>query len=172
MSFDPYEQTADHILLAGQKSPGIAEVLGAASIREYAVRQPPFTTGARIIYKRRELAQFSVRISLYSREDFAAWVLWRPIVDAVPDVRREAKALSIDHPLLADLDIKAVVVKEVGQLEQPRDGEWTCTIKFLESRGLPKVSLATVEGAKVEPKDPVDIKIEQLTAQAQALANE
>lgn len=170
MSFDPISNPVDFIVLGGARSPGIAEVIGAEAAREYAVRQPPFTTGARIVYKRRKLAEFSVKIRLYTPEDFAAWNEWRPLIDKLPAQRRQATALDIAHPQLEDLDIKAVVIVSVSQLEQTDHGEWTCTIKFLESRGLPKVTLAKVEGAKATPVDPIDLEIKGLANQVQELA--
>lgn len=172
MAFDPINAPQDYFVLAGQKSPGIAEIIGAESVRSFAVHQPPFATGARIVFKRRELAKFSAKIRLVTAEDHAAWEAWRPLVDATPDVRREAKAMDIQHPLLEALDIKAVVVESVSQLEQIEDGIWQVTIKFLESKGLPKVTLAKVEGAKATPVDPVDRVIEKLAGQVQELANE
>lgn len=175
MTFNPFVQPpVDYILLAGQKSPGLAAIDqgDAERIRDYAVRQPPFTSGARIVFKRIELAEFSVRIRLLTADHFAEWEQWRPVIDTVPDVRREAKALDIWHPLLEDLDIKAVVIKSVSQLVQTNDGEWTCTIKFLESRGLPKISLAPIEGAKATPADPVDQLIDRLAGQVEELAGE
>jgi hypothetical protein len=170
VTFDPLTAPQDYFVLAGQKSPGLAEIIGAESARSFAVHQPPFATGARIVFKRRELAKFSAKIRLVTSEDFAAWDAWRPLVDAVPDVRREAKALDIQHPLLVDLDIKRVVVESVSQLEQIEDGVWQVTIKFLESKGLPKVTLAKVEGSKATPADPVDTLIDQLAGQAQELS--
>lgn len=161
MAWDPITQPCDYILLAGQKSPGYAEVYGAYDERDLAVRQPPFTTGAVILYKRRKLAEFSVRIRLYTLEEHAEFAVWRAIVDAKPDVRTRAKALSIWHPLLEPLDITSVVVKSVSQLDQTLDGEWSVSINFQESRPFPKQTLAKLEGTTATPGDPVDQKIDE-----------
>lgn len=172
MAWDPITQPCDYILLAGQKSPGYADVYGAWDERDFAVRQPPFSTGAVILFKRRKLAEFSVRIRLYTLEEHAAFTAWRPVVDAKPDNRTRAKALDIRHPLLEQLDIKAVVVKSVSQLDQTSDGEWSISIAFLESRPFPKQTLAKLEGAKSSPGDPVDQKIDENTEEIQRITRE
>lgn len=172
MSLDPINAPVDFIRLAGLKSPGIAEIENAESLRDFVVRQAPFMTGARVIFRRRELAKFAIKFSLYTPEHHAVWTAWRALVDALPDVRREAKSLDIWHPLLEDLDIKSVVVLSVGQGVQTDDGVWTYTVKFLETRGLPKISLAKVEGSQAKAVDPIDKLIENLAGQVQELANE
>lgn len=172
MAWDPISSPCDYIILAGKKSPGYAEVFGAWDERELAVRQPPFTTGAVILYKRRKLAEFSVRIRLYTLEQHAEFAAWRTIVDAKPGVRTKPTALDIQHPLLEQLDIKAVVVKSVSQFDQTDHGEWSISIAFLESIPFPKQTLAKLEGAKAGPNDPVEQKIDENTAELQRLREE
>lgn len=172
MAWDPVTAPCDYIVLAGQKSPGYADIFGAYDERELAVRQPPFSTGAVILYKRRKLAEFSVRIRLYTMEEHAAFSTWRPVIDAKPDSRTKAQALDIWHPLLEQLDIKAVVIKSVSQLDQTADGEWSIDVEMIESRDIPKQTLAKLEGAKANPKDPVDQKIDENTALIQSLTQE
>lgn len=172
MAWEPITQPCDYIKLAGQNSPGYADVFGAYDERDFAVRQPPFSTGAVILFKRRKLAEFSVRIRLYTLEEHAAFTAWRPIIDTKPDNRTKAKALDIWHPLLAQLDIKSVVVKSVSQLDQTADGEWSISIAFLESRPFPKQTLAKLEGAKATPGDPVDQKIDEDVATTKQLLKE
>lgn len=172
MVWTPLDQPCDYILLGGQKSPGYCDVYGAYDEREFNVRQPPFTTGAVIIYKRRKLAEFSVRIRLYSMQDHADFAAWRAVIDAKPGARTKATALDIWHPLLEQLDIKSVVVKSVSQFDQTADGEWSISIAFLESRPMPKQTLAKVEGAQSSPGDPVEQKIDENTAVVKGLVQE
>ncbi len=172
MAWDPLTQPCDYILLGGQQSPGYADVIGAWDEREFAVRQPPFTTGAVIIFKRRKLAEFSVRFRLYTLEHHVEFAVWRAVVDAKPNARTKAKALDIWHPLLEQLDIKSAVVKAVGQLEQTDNGEWSISVSFSESRPFPTPTLAKVEGATSSAGDPVDQKIDENTAEIKRLAEE
>jgi len=173
--FDPIDAPCDYILLAGQKSPGVAEIVGASSPREWEERNGYGVTGGFSVFMRRKLARFSVRLRLYESEDWIAWRAWKPIVDKLPKRRGGSGAdsgmLSIWSPQLEDLDIKAVGVAEVGQPEQTGDGEWTIEIKFIEHRS-PKVTLAKPQGAAAEPVDPIDKVIEGLTDQFQSLAHD
>lgn len=157
MAFDPTTQPVDYIKLAGQKSPGVAEVVGAGSPREWDERKGYGLSGSFSIFKRRELAKFSVRLKLVSQQDFADWATWSKIVLKLP-TRRGGNTpasgyLAIEHPMLADLDIKAVGVRNVSQPEQTDHGEWTVTIDFIEFRS-PKLTLAKPDGAQATPVDP------------------
>lgn len=173
MAWDPYEQPCDYVRIADRKSPGLADVFGAADGREFSVRQPPFTTGALILYKRRSLAEFSVTFRLHTPDQFAEWAEFRKPLDQKPNVRRRPKALDIWHPLLEELDIKAAVVKKVHQGEQTtEDGEWTYRVDFLESRGQPKMSLVKMEGSKASPKDAVERRILDNDREIERLAQE
>ena len=145
----------DHIKLAGLKSPGLCDIIGAKREYDYSVRQPPFSSGALIVFKRVKLCEFDVRLRLYTATDLVELDMWRTVL-APPGKRGKAQSLDIWHPLLESLDIKSVVVKSVSQLEQIDDGVWAITIKFLENRGLPKQSLAKVESSKAVPLDPVE----------------
>jgi hypothetical protein len=173
MPFNPVTQPVDYILLADRKSPGLAEVLGAASLREWVERNGYGLTGGFSTFKRRKLAHFSVKLRLYTAQDWADWHAWKALVDKLPTRRGgdgpASGYLKIDHPILADLDIKAAGVEKVSQPEQTNDGEWTITIDFIEFRS-PKVTLAKPEGAKATPVDPYDAQIEALEQQFNALA--
>ena len=162
----------DYVILAGKRSPGIADVLGASAAFEFNVHQPPFATGARIVFKRRELAKFEVRLRLYSFEHLRELEAWRPLIDTPPGARRAAQGLDIVHPLLNPLGITSCVVTSVGQLEPIDNGAWMLPIKFLEYRGLPKQSLAKVEGSKAEPVDPVEQRILTNNREIERLAQE
>lgn len=181
MAFDLLVNPVNYILLGGQKSPGLVEIVGAKAEYEYLVRQANFTTGARQLYKYRKLSEFEVRIRCYSTDELIAFDQWRSILRA-PDKRSlivnpDAKlkkgsegavmrALDIWHPLLEDLEIKAVVVLSVGQFDQVDHGVWQVTIRFRQHIGVPVVTQRPVEGAQATPEDPADA-----ATAAQSLAN-
>jgi hypothetical protein len=175
MGWNPLDDPCDYILLAGQKSPGVADVTGASSPREWEERKGYGMSGAWSLFMRRNLARFSVTLRLYTTEDWAAWDEWKQLVDQLPKRRTSAKFdtgfMEITHPLLADLDIRAVGVGERMQAVQTGDGEWSIEIKFIEWRPL-KQTLAKPDGAQAEPSDPYDDKIQGLLDQAQRLAGD
>src|SRR4051794_20757666 len=103
MRFDPITSPVDYIILAGAKSPGMADVGGASSKRNFDVRQSYGVTGARVVYKGNALSSFSVRIRLYSVEDWAAWDVWKLLLTRPPKRHGQvvkADALDIQHPIL------------------------------------------------------------------------
>lgn len=171
MAWNPLDQPVDYIKLAGQKSPGLAEVIGAASPRKWDERGGYGLSGSTVVFRGVGLCKFTVKIKLYTADDWASWDAWRPLV-AKPPLGTRARAQEIWHPLLEQLEVSAAVVEEVSQPEQTNDGEWTITIKFIEYR-KPKVALAKPDGAKATPADPIETQVIQpLVNQFNALATE
>lgn len=177
MVWDPINEPQDYILLVQQKSPGIAEVVGASSVRKWDEPSGPGISGARSVFMGRPLAHFSVKLRLYTAEDWAAWHAWKPLVTAVPK-RRGAKgkdtgALDISHPLLAEVGISSVAVEELKAPEQTDHGEWTIEIRFIEFRPPHFGALAKPEGAAATPVDPIEQNvIKPLLDQYNALAED
>lgn len=170
MTWNPIDSPVRYILLKGKRSPGIAAFGGLpSSVRMWDKTQGHGYSGAYSVFRGRDLAEFSVRLTLYTREDWANWYAWKPLVDAVPKRRgggKDSGTLDIWHPLLEALDIKAVCVKEVIAPEEGDTGEWTAEIKFMEFRP-PKFTLAKPEGAAATPVDPVEEFIGELTDKVQ-----
>lgn len=169
MTWDPITVPIDYALLGGRKTPGLAELVGASALLRWDERKGYGLSGATLVFRGAGLAKFTLRLRLSSARDWADWHAWKSVV-AAPPLGKRARALDIVHPLLADLDITAVVVSEVLQPEQVEDGVWKIDIKLLQWR-KPKVSLAKPESAQATPVDPVDRIIEQLSSQYQELAN-
>jgi hypothetical protein len=169
VSVELWDNPQDYIVLKGKKSPGIAEISDAKATYDYHVKEAPFATGAKMLFRKRELSKFSVRLHLLTREDLAALDVWRPIIDAVPDAQRLANALSISHPQLSALGITECVVLSVSQLEPDTFGGFYLTIQLVEFKGYPRPSEAKVEAPKpVAPTDPVDAEIITQTAVLQS----
>lgn len=171
MAWNPLDQPVDYIKLSGQRSPGLAEVSGGSSPLKWDERGGWGLSGSTLVFRGVGLAKFTVRVKLYTADDWAAWDAWRPLVSK-PPLGSRARAHDIWHPLLEQLEVKAAVVEEVSQPEQTNDGEWTITIKFIEFR-KPKVALAKPDSAKATPADPIETQIIQpLVNQFNALATE
>lgn len=172
MSGELITNPVDYIVLAGARSPGIAVVSGAKRKFDYQVNQPKFMDGARILYANRPLITFDVTLQLCDLDDLVALEAWRPIVDAVPTPRKPARALDIIHPLLTPLQIKKVLVEEVGQLTQSDLGMWSMVIRFLEWRGMPTQALSKVTESKAAPLDPVEKQILTNSQEIQRLSEQ
>jgi len=176
VTWDPITDPVDYILLAGQKSPGLADVIGAGSPREWDIRKGHGISGANSVFTGLSLARFSVKLRLYTVQDWSDWHAWKPLVDKLPTRRggegKDSGKLDISHPFLQMCGIKAAGVEDVLQPEQTADGEWTIEIKFIEFR-RPKFGLAKPEGAAASPVDPIEEEwIKPLTQQVQRLASE
>jgi len=170
-NWNPYEDPVNYIVLEGKKSPGLADVAGAGTPRNWEERQGYGLSGATLWFTGLGLANFSVTLRLYSVADWDAWHAWKSIVKRVP-FGRIPKAQDIRHPLLDELEIKSVVVTNVYQPEQTEDGVWTVKIDFKQYRKL-KLQLMKPEGSKdKESDDPYDIRNDQMSKQNQALAEE
>jgi hypothetical protein len=168
-SFDPFVTPVDYVVLNAKKSPGVAKVTGATDKRKWDVQQGMYSSGAITIYRGREISHFTVTLTLTSAQDWVDWAAWRSLVSRPPvgiaGFKSQSKAMTIEHPWLAMLDIHEVNVEEVGQPEETDEtGAWSIAIKFLEFR-LPKPSFAKPDAAKA-PKAATanQIKIAELNA--------
>ena len=168
MSFDPLTDPVDYILLANRRSPGLATVAGASSPRRWDKRKGYAQTGARVVFRGIDLSSFVVTLRLYTRQDWADWHEWRPLVQR-PPVGERARAQDIWHPILEDLGIKSAVVEDVGQPRQTGDGEWSIDIKFIEyRRPLPRIQ--PIDGSEARrPPTALEREIIGNSAQIEAL---
>lgn len=169
MAADPITLPCDYVMLAGRKTPGLCEIVGAGSPRNWEERPGYATAGAWLVYRGNKLAAFELKIRLYSPEDFAEWDAFVPLLLRAPQGKRPT-ALDIWHPFLEQLQIKAVVVEDTSAPVQTDDGEWTISVRVKEFR-KPAFALAKPEGAQATPVDPVEKYIEALTKQVQELAD-
>lgn len=173
--WNPYQFPENKIILEGRKSPGLADVAGAGTPRNWEERKGYGLSGATLWFTGHGLANFTVKLRFYEVSDWEDWHDWKDIVKRAP-FGKLPKAKDIYHPLLADLDINRVVVTDVRQAEQIDDGVWEVPIDFRQHRAL-KHTLAKPKGSNDKPPaDPWEQKIQELTdknnAQSAALAEQ
>lgn len=176
MSYEPLKDPTDYILLAGQRSPGIAEVQGADSARELQERKGYGLGGAHVVYKGIKLIHPKVVIRLSTDEDWTAWHEWKPLLERAPTGRR-ARAMDIWHPILEDQGVTSVLVENVSQPVKTNDsGEWSITIAFCEYR-KPAPALSSPSGSDTQQLTPEELALtaeeatgRELRAQRDALA--
>lgn len=170
MTFDPLASPVDYVLVAGQRTPGLATIEGAVSKRRIAIRMSYALTGGVAVYRGFELVKFQIKIRLYSSEDWQAWESFRSLI-ARPPIGVRAKALDVTHPILEELGVSQALVESVSQPQRTDDsGEWTIVVSMIEYQ-KPKPALSVPEGSQETPQlSPEEIEINALTAQNQALA--
>jgi hypothetical protein len=167
MSWSPHEQPVDKVLLSNEPSPGIAVVEGADSLRRLKERRGYGMSGAFVVFLGVPLVHFTVKLTLYTAEDWADWAVWKQLLFTLP--RDRLGAFDIWHPVLEEIGVVAAMVESVGQPVQGDTGEWTVAVKFCEQR-KPQLALATPEGAKATQQDPYDALIDANRARIAALA--
>lgn len=167
MTWQPLTEPVDYILLAGQRSPGLAEVTGADSVRELQERKGYGLGGATVVYKGIKLINPKVVIRLTTQADWDAWHEFAPLLKRAPTGRR-ARAMDIWHPILEDQDVTSVLVESVSQPVRTKDdGEWSITIAFKEYRP-PQRMISTPDGSDNTQLTPLQL---QISAQAAANAD-
>ena len=170
----------DWISLGGEKSPGIATIKNAASLRDWEQRKGYGLSGASSVYTGDSLSDFEIEFKIWDNSElrgsmFRAWYVFAQVLRKVPRGKRP-KALTIFHPLLAEIGITRAVVREVGQFTQDKDGIFTKPVKFLEYRE-PLPILAKPKGAIPNAAEPpadatsaADLQIQALRTQLAGLA--
>lgn len=171
MSWNPLKEPVDYAIIAGKRTPGICDIVGASSPRKWDERDGYGLSGATLWFKGVGLAHFSIKLRLYTDQDWEDWYAFKPLVER-PPLGKWPKSKDIHHPLLVDLGIKSIVIEDLLQAERTDDsGEWTQEIKAIEFR-TPKFTLAKPDGSAATPADPVEQEIGRLTDQYQSLAEQ
>ncbi|WP_437799524.1 hypothetical protein [Sorangium sp. So ce693] len=151
---NPIEQADlyDVIVLAGQRSPGQAQVNGAGSPRNWDERKGYGLSGAYLVFTGDGLASFQVRLLFWEPQHFAQWETFSQLL-ARPQRGTRPKALDYFHPYHEPLGIKSVVVEDVLQQDQIEPGLWAQDIKFKQYRA-PKPILSKPEGSTAQLNEP------------------
>lgn len=162
MIWNPIDEPVDYVLIAGVRSPGIAELQGFSSPRRWDKRGGYALSGSTLVYRGVDLAEGKLLLRLSTVEHWAGWSEFSRLVQRAP-LGERARSMDISHPFLEELGIRSVVVKDVLQPVETADGEWTVEIQLLEFR-RPEFALATPEGSQDRPTDPYEIQIAEESA--------
>lgn len=170
MTWNPLTQPTDKLTLGGRESPGLCEVVGAASGRKWDELAGYAMSGAILVYRGIKLSHFNIRLKLLTEKDWDDWEKFRPVLMR-PPIGKIARTLDIVHPQLDEVDIHHCVIEEVKQPVQEDDGVWIIEIACIESR-VHKKSVSQPDAAENTPVDPRDVAIGELKGQRDALAND
>lgn len=172
MTFNPLDEPIDHILLANLRSPGIAVIANADSMRRWDERRGYALSGARVVFRGIGLAKPIVTIRLFTTSDWNDWHQWREDVGLqLPPRGERARAKDIWHPILEDLGIVSVVIQNVLQPKQVADGEWNIDIKMIEFR-VPIRTLETIGSSEERQLTEAEQLILDLESQRDVLSAE
>lgn len=168
--WNPIREPRDKILLGGHASPGVCEIVGASSPRNYEERVGPGLSGAIVVFRGIRPSHFSVKFRLVGETDWSDWNAFQRIVYR-PPIGKRPRPLDIVHPLLAGVGIAAVVIEDVIAPVQVDDGIWEAELKLIETRKL-KRALSKPQGGQDTPIDPIDAELEAETARNQQLRDQ
>lgn len=150
--FKPLTQPVDEVVLGGFKTPGLAVVDGLGLEYDWEVRKGNGVSGATKVLKGRGLSKCTIKVTLYTETEIAAWE------EFVSKVRYQEKAetqtikgYDITHPLAAFYGVKSVTVSRILPMEQQSTGEWETGIECEEYRE-PVVVVRKASGSKASPK--------------------
>jgi hypothetical protein len=155
--WNPLTEPVDKLKLSGRMSPGLCEIVGASSPRNWEEIAGYGWSGALLRFRGVKLSHFAVRFKLYTTADWADWIAFRPLL-AKPPFGKRPRALDIWHPLLVEVGIGSVVVEDFLAPEQSEDGVWVVEAKLIEYRN-PKYTLSTPTGSAATEVDPYEIEI-------------
>jgi hypothetical protein len=158
VSWNPIDTPVDKAFLGGKITPGLCDIDGANSPRNWDERDGYGLSGATVIFKGVKLSHFSIKFRLYTPADWDEWHAFAPTV-AKPPLGKRPRALDIAHPITDEVGIRSVVVDDVLAPVQSGDGEWTVEVKLIEFR-KPRFALAKPQGSTSTPVDPIEQQIQ------------
>lgn len=147
-TFDPFSNPVDFVTIAGQRTPGIAEILDADKMRRLIERRGFALSGATVRDGGAMLVHFKIRLTFTTSADFEAWDAFRPLLARPPGRAGGSprNALDVEHPILALADIRSVIPEKVGQPVPTDAGAWTIELGFCEFRN-PQPQLDPIDGS-------------------------
>lgn len=176
VSYLPWEKVG--LALGGLLVAGRYELSPPKTAYEWQMPQVKGTTGARAKYLGRQPREFTVTVTLTTREEYAAWMALRFAV-LQPPTDKKPFVITVDHPMLADYGIwSAIVLSEGGPTRDAQFQRWVVTLELRE-QDEPKVTAVAVKGAPskglaegVQAKALRAIALEKKRAQVQKLSAE
>jgi len=169
----------DALRVGGDWTPGIMQVRRAGQVVTWDKRKGYGYAGAWLIYTGDDLSEFETLLTVSTREEQRAWKDWAkkylakapatPQVNGVfiPNLPRP-KALSVYHPLLAEVGIDAIVPKQIHQWEPGTGrsrGKWTKLIEWFQWKppvpllGKPNATIPDAKAKAPTADDAVQLQI-------------
>jgi len=188
MSFDPLRTPDDDVYISDRLVPGIVVIKGLNAERDWEERRSFGMRGARLRYKGQKLTHFSLMVSLYTEEDWDAWLEFGPLIRRPPPpdrsqlaaitsipslyrlMRTQAPPLTIRNPQLEEYRIRQVVVEDVVAPVEDDKGVWQIEIKLIQYQRPQQVLSSSGGRDRESGMSRQDREIAALTAQLNQLA--
>lgn len=175
-ALNPLDHPQDYVLLGGQRTPGLCEIIGASSPRNWDELSGDGWGGGILLYKGIKLSHFSIRLYLYEsaeggddHDDWGDWYRFRPLVQRGPIATRP-QALDCVHPILNDLGITSCVVEDLRAPDQVEPGVWMIEIMCIEYRKL-KADSTAATSAEATQQDALGAEVAKTKAEIDKAAD-
>lgn len=149
--FRPLTQPIDAVVLGGFTTPGLTVLDGIDLVYEWEVRKGNAVSGATKYLKGRGLSKATVKVTLYTEVEIAAW---EEFISKIRYPEKESKqtvaGYAIQHPLANLYGIKAMTVTRILPMEQQGDGSWSTGLELEEYRE-PVVVVRKASGMRASP---------------------
>lgn len=152
---NPLDDPQDYVKIAGRRTPGLCEIVGASSPRNWEELGGSGWSGGILLYRGIKLSHFSIRLYLYDSrkpyDDWSDWLAFRPLVMKRPTIGKP-NAYDCVHPFLNDLGITALVIEDVRAPDQVDHGVWMIELMCIEFRKL-KADSTAASGSDATAED-------------------
>lgn len=159
IGYDPPQVTAppnrwDYIFLNGQQSPGYCKISGFKRGNKWDIKRGKGAQGQNPTYTNKPECAGEITFYLWTETHFVQWETFRPLFLYDPTKTKTLQAVQIDHPSLADLDIKRVVTQDLSPIYDDGAGLYHCTANLMEFTPPPKDSAVSSPSA-AKPNNPI-----------------
>ncbi len=177
-----YPDSWNHVILAGQISPGLVTECAGSNPRKFDKRDGNAQSGATIVYNGDGLAEFPIKIQLGWEDDgtrfenrqqqFADWDDFKKIL--VSPTTKNPNAIQIFYPnlYLLPVPITAIQIQDVAGPKEVKPGIWEWEIKCIQYRkanvASSKASAAALRPGQVTVQTAQQAEIAALSAQIAA----
>ena len=141
ITIDPFAnpQAWDVVVIGGVASPGLCKVGKFSRGFEWDVKKGKGSFGATVTFIQRPPAKGGLTFYFWLSSHITAWNSFEPLLKYDP-TKKAPSAVDIYHPSLADIDLNAVVVEELGNLVHEGNQMYSLEVKLLEYFPPPKIS--------------------------------
>lgn len=125
----------DTVFIGADESPGQATILSGKQPSDWDERKGYGLTGATLWPKGDPLGTFAIRFDIWLESDYQKWLAYytkyfAPEAKLITPGSLTPAALTIVHPVLAQLGLQQCVVTDREQLTKDEYGLWSQTIHF------------------------------------------
>ena len=166
----------DVLRIAGVDSPGYLEIEGWGRKAGWDKKTGKGSQGTTQTYKAKPAAEGSFHFYFWNGAQMSAWATQFLPLFVYDPTRQSVTPVSITHPSLLDLQIKAILAESITPIMHIGDNLYKVTVKATEYTPPPKANASTtptapksltpdVTGTRKTPQDPLQAKIAQLWGQ-------